>query len=319
MRPRRVAAEGGTRRHVTEDGALSRDPCAIADHEMIGYSHMSCQDRLITDVSAPRDPHPCHDQAALPNSHVVPDLNQVVDLGAAAHHCVINTPAVDAGVRADFHVIFENAAAHVRDSDMASVAREVPESISSDHGSRLQHYPIAQLRPGIAHRTGSKNRVVSYHNPVSQRDMISQPGPRPDPHIVPDDGVGSNRDISTQDRSLANAGSRINPWSRCLIREERANDPDECVIRICNDDSGARASCPAREALGNQDGARAGAPEVSSVATRCGKGESIGAGTVQRPDTLNAHTPIAKQAATDEIGDRLRGETRVRHAPSCLL
>jgi hypothetical protein len=34
---------------------------------------------------------------------------------------------------------------------------------------------------------------------------------------------------------------------------------------------------------------------------------------------LNAHTPIAKQAATDEIGDRLRGETRVRHAPSCLL
>ena len=149
--------------------------------------------------------------------------------------------------------------------------------------------------------------------------MLSDPGPGPEPHVVPDDSVGSDGDVGTQDSSLADAGSRIDSWRRWLLWEERANDPYECVIRIGNDDSGARASCPGREVLRNQNGAGTGAPEVGGVATRRRKGESIGAGTVQRPDTLNAHAPVAKQAATDQIGDRLRGETGVRHAPSCLL
>ena len=40
----------------------------------------------------------------------------------------------------------------------------------------------------------------------------------------------------------------------------------------------------------------------------------LGAGAVQRPDGAHQHGPIAKQAATDEVGDRLRGEASRRHA-----
>jgi hypothetical protein len=40
---------------------------------------------------------------------------------------------------------------------------------------------------------------------------------------------------------------------------------------------------------------------------------------MQRPDRVDPHTPVTKQAATDEIGDRLRGKAASRHATSCPL
>jgi hypothetical protein len=149
--------------------------------------------------------------------------------------------------------------------------------------------------------------------------VLTNASPRSETHIVPDDGVGSYRDVGTQDTPPADTRSRIDPWSRRLIREQCVDNPDECVIGICNDDSGARATGPAREIFRNQNGTGAGAPEVSGVPTGGREGESIGTGAVERTDRLNLHAPIAKQAATDQIGDRLRGETGVCHAPSCLL
>ena len=59
------------------------------------------------------------------------------------------------------------------------------------------------------------------------------------------------------------------------------------------------STAPAREAR-----------ELVGVAGRDGQGQRIRTGARQRPDRAHHDRPITKQAAADEVGDRLRGEAR---------
>ena len=61
-----------------------------------------------------------------------------------------------------------------------------------------------------------------------------------------------------------------------------------------------------------------GRAELAGIAVGDRERERLGAGPVQRPDPAQYDLPVAKQAAADQVGDRLRGESRSRHALRCL-
>ena len=82
--------------------------------QVVGDPDVSGQDHIVADPGASRDTDARHDQAALPDLHVVPHLHQVVDLGSPAHHRIVDAAAVDAGVGAHLDLIPQDTAAHMR-------------------------------------------------------------------------------------------------------------------------------------------------------------------------------------------------------------
>jgi hypothetical protein len=54
-----------------------------------------------------------HDDTALPDSHIMSDLNEIVDFGAGPYDRITDTATIDRSVGAYFNVILDNATAHV--------------------------------------------------------------------------------------------------------------------------------------------------------------------------------------------------------------
>jgi hypothetical protein len=104
-----------------------------------------------------------------------------------------------------------------------------------------------------------------------------------------------------------------------VFGKERAEHADQRFVRIADHDSGLRPHRTRSQLLGDEHGAGTRVSEIMQIAAGHGQRQGIGAGAVEGAHSRNTHITIAKQAATDEVGDRLRGEAGSRHATSCLL
>ena len=143
----------------------------VADVQVIGNAHMTRQDYVVADPGAPRDADPRHDQAAFADLHIVADLDQVIQFGAAPDDSVVDTPPVDTGVGADLDLVLQNAAAHVGNPRVPLAVPEVAEAITADYRARLEHHAIAD--PAARHSIPSRadDGVLAHRYTVTQRGM----------------------------------------------------------------------------------------------------------------------------------------------------
>jgi len=149
--------------------------------------------------------------------------------------------------------------------------------------------------------------------------MLCQPGSGSYLDISTQHHIGTNPDPSAECGALADAGGGVNAGCKLGFWKQGADNTDNCLVGVLNHNPGAGATRPGSELFRYQDSAGVGSAEVRSVSARDSKGESVRAGPAQRPDGFDANIPVAKQAATDQFGDRLRGKAATRHAPSCPL
>src|SRR2546430_6220629 len=140
MWTRWIPRPGFAGRDVAEYASLRGETCTSADREVPADSCLSCQDRPITNVDRASDSDLRHHQAFLADAHVVGDVNEIVDLGSVADHCVVDAAAVDGGVGSDLDVVADDAAPDVRDFLVRAIAKHVAESITSDPRARVQQH-----------------------------------------------------------------------------------------------------------------------------------------------------------------------------------
>ncbi len=94
-------------------------------------------------MRAAGDANASHDQAIPSDVHVVRDLDNVVDLRAAADDGVVERSAIDAAARSDLHVVLDDAATDLRDPSMSrrvghkSEARRRRSRLIALHQTRL--------------------------------------------------------------------------------------------------------------------------------------------------------------------------------------
>ncbi len=317
MRPCGVAAERGARRDVPEHRALGRDPRSVIDQEVVRDAHVARQDDVVPDVGAARDPDAGHQQAALADPDIVPHVHQVVELGAAPDDGVVHAPAVDAGVGTDLHLVRHDAAAHVGNPVVTRGTPPVPEARAADDRTGLDHHSAADPRLGVAHGTGADHGVLADGHPVAERHALRQPGPRPQPDVPPQHHERADADVGTEHASGAKARGGIHAGRDGGWGKEGGHHAHQRRIRVRDHDARAPALGCHGQCVRYQHGAGPGAPERLGVARRDGQRERLGARPVERAHGADRHGPIAKQAATDEIGDRLRGETCRGHVASC--
>ncbi len=112
-------------------------------------------------LDASGDPGRRHDEAASSHSHVMPDLHQVVDLGASPDHGVLEGAAVDAAVGSDLDVILENAGALGGAFARCPVVGQESEPRAANHGSGLEPDPVSQIERRITDRVRTEHAIVA--------------------------------------------------------------------------------------------------------------------------------------------------------------
>ena len=261
-----MPAKGSTRRDVAKDGALGCDARAISDHQMIRDPHMAGENDVVANSRTAGDTDAGHDQASLTDPDVMPDLHQVVQLGAPADHGVVDAAPVDAGIRPHLDLVLEDASTHVWNPGVPLPVREVPETVTPDHCAGLEHHSAADPAPGIADHAGPDDRILSENDTVAQRYGMGQAAARAHPDISAENDVRRDKNVRAEYRPGANACGGIDPGHRRLRWIEGVQYPNQRAVRIGNHDPGIRPGS-IRQCLRHQDRPRARAIELGRIPT----------------------------------------------------
>src|SRR5688500_18561550 len=97
-----------------------------------------------------------HDDAVIADAHVVTDVHQVVDLAAVADHRVTDGAAIDARVRADFHIVADHTSADLRHLHVPPFAVRVTEAVDTDLHTRVQDAASSYRRTCVQGHVGVK-------------------------------------------------------------------------------------------------------------------------------------------------------------------
>ena len=97
--------------------------------------------------------------AVAADDHVVPDLHEVVDLGAFADPGAPEARAVDGGARADLHVVVDLHDAGLPHLAMASLFKLVAEAIRADDDAGVQDDALAEAAAEVDRGVGEELRV----------------------------------------------------------------------------------------------------------------------------------------------------------------
>src|SRR5579864_513217 len=175
----RRSADDGAGRHIAHARLCSND-CAIANFAVTGGTGLSGKNNTLTDIGGSCESNLCAEQRIFAYCGAVADLNQVVDLRAASDASLANAGAVNAGIRLNLHIVFDNRGAGLQDLvPVAVVVFSETESVSADYhtilqndvvsdpakladdGIRVREKVVADLHSAINHDMGEQNRVAS--------------------------------------------------------------------------------------------------------------------------------------------------------------
>ncbi len=131
---------------------------------------MACDTGLPPDMdvvahgNAASNAHLSHSGAEfLPNGHVVGNVYQIVDLRSAADDGVTEGTTIHGAVGSDFHIIFYDAAAHLRNAGQSLRAGGITEAVDPETHARVEPDPVAH--PGYRAKWYSPDR--SYNPGLS--------------------------------------------------------------------------------------------------------------------------------------------------------
>src|SRR5205085_119667 len=108
---------------VFEHCAFRGDLHAAADFQMSREARLSGDGDVIAELRRSRDADLRHEEAVLPDAHVVADLHEVVDLRSFADDGFAEGGAIDGGAGADLDVVLDPHDSDLRNLVMTAAVR----------------------------------------------------------------------------------------------------------------------------------------------------------------------------------------------------
>ena len=115
-----------------------------ADRQMAADADLPAEHHVVFDVRAAGDAHLRRHQHVAADGHAVRDLHQVVDLRARFDARLADRRAIDRGVRAELHVVFDDHGGDLRDLLVRAVAAaDESVAVAADDDAVLQDDAVA--------------------------------------------------------------------------------------------------------------------------------------------------------------------------------
>src|SRR4051812_3293854 len=132
---------------------------------MTGNTGLARQDDMIVKPGATGNSRLRDHNAPGAKLHVVSDLNQIIDHGAAANDRIRTSAAIDRGVRSDLHVVFDDHSAELRNPHEPGRVHGKAETILPNS------YPGIDADP-VADRTMAEGGAGPDHGVIANRDSV---------------------------------------------------------------------------------------------------------------------------------------------------
>jgi len=151
-----------------QHSALSANDRIRVEMGMLSYADLSAENRMIANRGAAGYPRLCGNHRVRSNLDVVRDLNEVVELCPSSDDGRFERTAVDAGICADFHVVFDDHAPHLRELYVTIAIPHEAEPIRSDDSSGMDDHVAPNLHVGINRHSRVQDAAVA--NPHAGAD-----------------------------------------------------------------------------------------------------------------------------------------------------
>src|ERR1041385_5841996 len=127
--------------------------------------------------------------------HVVPDLNEIIDLGPLAYHGLPQRSAIDRGSRADFDVVFDPDNPDLRNLVMLALMGREAVTIGTNDDTTVNDAAVADAGAVVNSDIGINDAVVADDGAGFDRDALENCD------VVSDDDVfADHRDMRSEER-----------------------------------------------------------------------------------------------------------------------
>ena len=153
-------------------------------------------------------------RAAAACHHAVTDLDQIVDLGAAADPGFTDGRTVDGAAAAHFNTVFEHNKTGLGHLAPAVGSRHKPEALGSNNSIGMHHTAVTDSAAGMENGVGMELAALTdLHIPVDHNTRMNH-GPRTDSGVIADANPWADADTGSElhavgdDRAGVDTGQR---------------------------------------------------------------------------------------------------------------
>src|SRR6185437_2884042 len=191
----RIPRPGFAGGNVAEHAGLRRKPRSRADRVMARHADLPEQHAPVLHPHRSGNSNLRHDQTQTPDAHIVRNLYEIIDLGPGADDRVVDAATVDRRVRADLDVVFDDAAADVRNLDVLTVALHVAESVGPEPRTRMHDDTMTDARATVGRHRGKELTGLADQDAVANHTVRCDRCRIANLHMVAENGVRSDGDI----------------------------------------------------------------------------------------------------------------------------
>src|SRR3989338_7703628 len=288
------AGEGLAGGDVAVEAALGGEADAVADLAMTVPAPLSGQDDVVSDLGAAGQPHLGAEQAVLAYARGVADLDEVVNLGAAADAGFADGGAVNGGAGLDFDVVFDNDRPRLRDLVVAAgVLAGEAVAVAADDGGVLQNDAMSQLTMLAHYRVRVRHEVVADAGPAVDGDETVQARAVADVNVVVNKAVRPERAVPPQSRPRRHNRGRMYPGGERRGLVEKLESARERQVGVHRAHGGQRQVFVVGR---HNDGGGACLAQASPVARVGEKGELARPGRLDAGDPGDFYLPVPCEA-----------------------
>src|SRR3989440_3151188 len=306
-RPRGSSEVAAAGVEVGWHAALRGDQRPVAYGPVVLAAPLARQHHAAPEPGAARDADLGHEDRVLPHLDVMSDLDEIVDLGAAADDRVAEGRAVDRAVGADLDVVLDRHAAHLGNLAVARAVEGEAEAVGADDGARM--HEDAAPEP----RTREQRDVRAQHAALADLHAGAEVRERTDARARPDARARLDHHQRAHGRRRVDArvrghdGARVHAGNEGRGRGEEQPQIDHRLLGRGHAQHGRRQAADAR---GGDEGAGPRGLGGQMVAGGGGEGHSVRPPPLQRADaphhprgvTLEGGAQRLRELAESELG-----------------
>src|SRR2546425_5743212 len=172
-----AAEQSCPRFHVGVHPRLRLDDGALTYRDVIGDADLPGQDHTPLEPGRAGNSDLGHDDAMLADLHVVADLDEIVDLGAAPDHRLPQHRTIDGRVGADLHVVLDHHRSQLGDLAVAVAVPGITEPLVAHDGAGVNDHSASEP-DAVAH-----DRVRMEHAALTHLGVRAHIGERKKPGV----------------------------------------------------------------------------------------------------------------------------------------
>jgi hypothetical protein len=154
-------------------------------------------------------------------------MDHVVEFRAAAYSSLAQRGAIDAGVRAELDVVFDNNRPNLRKLVITQIAAHVTKTIRANANTGMQNDSVANRHVVVKHDSGMQYAITANVYLIADHDAGFDACSGPNPSTLSNRNMWPNEDGQIYISRFRNCSGIVNKWFATFLWVQNLSDQSE--------------------------------------------------------------------------------------------